>query len=137
MLSDCPDQWLDRPIDEETVKKLVEKIQEHSSLQTETQSWLAVTNFCKADLAPGQSVKDLLNGSDVRIIGGRHRHAAYLKVSYFASCSLIEMDWGGGRVRSATISGWREGLVSVQKRKARNCIHSFIYCFLIVTFFQC
>ncbi|XP_028516386.1 uncharacterized protein LOC114575537, partial [Exaiptasia diaphana] len=81
MLSDCPDHWLDRPVDTDAVQNLIEKIKEHSSLQTETQSWLAVTNFSKLDLAAGQTVKDLLNGSDIRVIGGRHRHAAYKKLT--------------------------------------------------------
>lgn len=80
-MSDCPETWLDRELDHEAVDNLVEKIKDRSALQNETQSWLAIASISKGDLKDGQTVKDILKGCTIQVIGGRHRRAAYEKVS--------------------------------------------------------
>ena len=79
-LSHCPEKWLDRPIDEKAVDELASQICDRPGFQDETQPWLAIADISKAELN-GQSPKDLLKGCVIKVIGGRHRQAAYEKVT--------------------------------------------------------
>ena len=62
------------------MEELAEKIKMSPGLQDETQSWLAIADISKEELK-GENLKTMLKGCTLRVIGGRHRQAAYEKVS--------------------------------------------------------
>ena len=75
-----PSKWIDRPIDDKKVDELVEVYINDPLFLYYDQRWIGVVNdFSKEEVERDQS---LLNGAEITIIGGLHRHAAVKKVSY-------------------------------------------------------
>ncbi|KAK3724037.1 hypothetical protein QZH41_020314 [Actinostola sp. cb2023] len=72
-LSDCEEKWLDRPLDEMYVDRLVKVLEEDNTAMSNMQPWLAIANISKADFTSS----DLILGCYLQVIGGRHRKQAY------------------------------------------------------------
>ena len=90
---DCPETWLDRPLDSKAVDRLVEKIKDKSAIQNETQSWLAIANINNGDLKDGQTMNDLLEVCTIKVIEGTTPAGGICEGQHIPLFFLYFMSW--------------------------------------------
>lgn len=76
LTEDCPETWIDRPIDNNHVNEIAKAIEKTPTIAKSMQSWIGIAHINKDDV----KTKEMLRGCRITIIGGRHRHAAHKKV---------------------------------------------------------
>ncbi|KAK3712316.1 hypothetical protein QZH41_017252, partial [Actinostola sp. cb2023] len=82
----CPQKWLDRELDESYVNEIIEDLTRAPTTTKNQQPWVGIADIDK------NISKSAIKGSRITVVGGRHRHAAYKKVSRVSKLHALELE---------------------------------------------